>query len=122
MFRLLAIPVMILSALANNAPVTAKPVDPVKRQGVELEVEPCQGSCCAQASVFHGGVVARFGLNKTALRPQGEKKIKAGYFTVLPDNEKQKGTVVLLPSQKAAKAHAESADDLVSPLTINLFF
>lgn len=122
MFRLLAIPVMILSALTNNAPVTAKPVDPVKRQGVELEVEPCQGTCCVQTSVFHGGAVARFGLNKTALRPQGERKLKADYFTTVPDNEKQKGTVEILPSQKAAKAHASSAEDLVSPLTINLFF
>jgi len=122
MFRLLAIPVMMMSALTNNAPETAKPVDPVKRQGVELEVGSCQGFSCAQSSVFHGGAVARFGLNKTALRPQGEKKLKAEYFTVVPDNEKQKGTVVVLPSQKPSKAHVSSAEDLISPLTINLFF
>ncbi|ULQ50866.1 hypothetical protein [Flavihumibacter fluvii] len=117
MLRLLAIPLFVMSGLPNHPNCPEKPTEPMMQQLIEINPEPgpSQGN-----SVFHSGAVARFGLNKTALRPQADKRYKTDYNSMLSDNYLQKDNADQMPARKSGHSAGE-ATGMVSPLTVNLF-
>lgn len=119
MLRLLALPLFIMSGLPNKPPDCEKPAETIVQQAVELNQELC---CCQTIRVFHSGTVAQFGLNKTALAPQGDKRNKPGIPKVKSDNIRSwELTGTHLPKKPCGEVNNQT-EELVSPLIVNLSF
>jgi hypothetical protein len=117
MVRLLAIPLFIISGLSSEPPITEKPV--------EQNLQPCK--VVEQANVlvpgiFHSGVVAKFGLNKTALRPQGARQNAVDINGQATDNKRENENPCAGQSNRKGSSKTQQTAELVSPFSVNLFF
>lgn len=117
MLRLLAIPLFIISGLSNKPPIIEKPV--------EQNLQQCKVAEQANVlvpGIFHSGVVAKFGLNKTALRPQMARHNANDINGMATDNNRNNENQGPGQSKRTRNAKVEQTAELVSPFSVNLFF
>jgi hypothetical protein len=119
MLRLIAIPLLAIAGLPNRLPNPEKLAEPTIQRIVEEEPDQC---CNTSNSIFHSGVVAGFGLNKTALRPMGDKRFKTANPRNNAAENSPKQAATSLKAIKPVQDNESLSPELVTPITINLYF
>jgi hypothetical protein len=119
MLRLIAIPLLVIAGLPNRAPNPEKVAEPTIQRIADEEADQC---CNSVNSIFHSGVVAGFGLNKTALRPMGDRRFKTANPQQNAAENSQKQVVGRIKAGKSAHDNESLSPELVSPITVNLYF
>lgn len=117
MLRLLAIPLFIISGLSNKPPISEKPVEQNLQQCKVVE----QANVLVPG-IFHSGVVEKFGLNKTALRPQSARHNATDINSTATDNKRDNENPGPGTSKRKGSTKAQQTAELVSPFSVNLFF
>ena len=117
MLRLLAIPLFIISGLSNKPPITEKPVEQNLQQCKVVEQ-----TGVLVPGIFHSGVVSKFGLNKTALRPQTSRHNAADITGTTAENSRENDRQGTGQSKRKGSTKAQHTAELVSPFSVNLFF
>lgn len=117
MLRLLSIPLFIISGLSNKPPITEKPVEQVLQQ-----CKVAEQANVLVPGIFHSGIVSKFGLNKTALRPQVARHNTADINSTATDNKRDNENNGPGPSKRKGSSKEQQTAELVSPFSVNLFF
>lgn len=119
MLRLIAIPLLVIASIPNKSPNPEKAAEPAIQRIAEEDADQC---CNTGNSIFHSGIVAGFGLNKTALRPLGDKRFKTANPRHNAADNSQKQAVTGLKPAKPGQDNESLSPELVTPITINLYF